>query len=210
MKQLIINADDFGYSQIFNESILNLIEKDLIFSTTVMVNHITKEQEKQVKKLISLKDLHNVSIGLHLEFNNSNFKEKIKIQFVLFKEIFGFNPSHLDIHKPSNSEEEKLAIIDFCNKTNLPCRNLDFNKKIKTTSKVYLNGTDTQINKIKELVESLENNQTYEILFHPGTYDKNCKSSLNKQREEDIEKIKIIHPLLKENQIKLISYNDLN
>ena len=66
MKQLIINADGFGYSYIFNKSILYLIEKDLISSTTVMVNWITKEQDEQVQKLISLKNLHNVSIGLHL------------------------------------------------------------------------------------------------------------------------------------------------
>lgn len=60
------------------------------------------------------------------------------------------------------------------------------------------------------MIESLEDNESYEILFHPGTYDENCKSSLNKKREEDIEKIKIVNSLLKENNIKLISFNDLS
>ncbi len=43
MKKIIINADDFGYSYIFNKSILDLIKKKLISSTTVMVNYITKK-----------------------------------------------------------------------------------------------------------------------------------------------------------------------
>lgn len=102
MKKLIINADDFGYGIIFNKSILDLIEKGLVSSTTVMVNHITDEQKDQVQKLISLSDSHNISVGLHLEFSNSNFIEEIKKQYDLFIEIFNFKPSHIDVHKPKN------------------------------------------------------------------------------------------------------------
>jgi predicted glycoside hydrolase/deacetylase ChbG (UPF0249 family) len=38
MKYLIINGDDFGMSNIFNQSILELLEKGLVSSTTVMVD----------------------------------------------------------------------------------------------------------------------------------------------------------------------------
>ena len=47
MIKLIINADDFGYSKVFNEKILDLLKKGYIKSTTVMVNWITQEQDKQ-------------------------------------------------------------------------------------------------------------------------------------------------------------------
>lgn len=43
MKYLIINSDEFGYSQIFNKFILNLIEKNLLTSTTIMINWIIEE-----------------------------------------------------------------------------------------------------------------------------------------------------------------------
>ena len=51
MIKLIINADDFGYSKVFNEKILDLLEKDFIKSTTVLVNWITDEQKEQIQRL---------------------------------------------------------------------------------------------------------------------------------------------------------------
>ncbi len=210
MKQLIINADDFGYSKIFNKSILDLIKKDLISSTTVMVNYISKEQKEQVQKLIFLKNNHELSIGLHLDFINSNYEEEIKKQFEQFFKIFNFKPSHLDVHKPNNSNEEFLAVLNFCKENKLPCRNLGFNyEDIKTTTQTYINGTDNSFEDLNSIIKNFKNKETYEILFHPGTYDKDCKSSLNKKREEDIEKIKLINPILKEEKIELVSYNNL-
>lgn len=62
---------------------------------------------------------------------------------------------------------------------------------------------------LKEVMRNFKDNESQEILFHPGAYDPDCKSGLNKQREEDFEKIKEINLLLKENNIQLISYIDL-
>ena len=71
-----------------------------------MVNHITSSQNIQVQKLISLKNSHNVSVGLHLEFNNTSFNEEIQKQYDTFKNLFNFNPSHLDIHKPTELKKK--------------------------------------------------------------------------------------------------------
>jgi len=98
-KYLIINADDFGMSQIFNEVILDLIKKDLIYSTTVMIDRVTDNQKKQFDELIALSKNKNLSVGLHLEFRYSDYPSQIKSQYNKFKEVLGFNPSHIDIHK---------------------------------------------------------------------------------------------------------------
>ena len=66
-KYLIINADDLGMSQIFNEVILDLIKKDLIHSTTVMVDWVTDNQKEQFDELIAISKNKNLSVGLHLE-----------------------------------------------------------------------------------------------------------------------------------------------
>lgn len=63
--------------------------------------------------------------------------------------------------------------------------------------------------KLRSFIENLKDGESYEILFHPGMYDPDCKSSLNKERELDVKKIEEINPFLKENNIKLISYVDL-
>lgn len=210
MKYLIINADDFGYSFVFNKSILDLIEKDLISSTTVMVNWIENKQKSQINKLINLKKLHNLSIGLHLELSNLNIKEEINTQYNKFIKIFKFEPSHIDIHKPKNNEIEYIIVQKFCKDKNLPCRNLGFkNELIKMTKNECLNGTDKTIDELKIWLKNLNENESYEILFHPGTYDKMCKSSLNKDREKISKKITIIFNLLSKYNIKLINYFDL-
>ena len=51
MIKLIINADDFGYSKVFNEKILELLEKGYVKSTTVLVDWITPDQKPQVARL---------------------------------------------------------------------------------------------------------------------------------------------------------------
>ena len=210
MKYLIINADDFGYSKIFNDAILALVKNGLISSTTVMVNWITDEQSAQINQLVELTKSHNVSVGLHLEFSDDNFKFEIEKQYGKFFSLFGFKPSHIDIHKSTHLKEAIPIIIDFCKEKNLPCRNhgIGATNDVKTPNKV-LSGTKMSFEELKSFIENLKDGESYEILFHPGTYDPDSKSSLNKERELDVKKIEEINPFLKENDIKLISYIDL-
>jgi len=53
MIKLIINADDFGYSKLFNKMILELIAEKAVTSTSVMIDELDFEQKEQTKKLIS-------------------------------------------------------------------------------------------------------------------------------------------------------------
>ncbi len=208
-KYLIINADDFGYNKTFNEVILDLIRKDYLLSTTVMVNWISKDQDKQINKLIELSRKKNISVGLHLEFLNENYILQINEQYNRFKRIFGFKPSHLDIHK--THQEAYSLVAEFSKKLNLPYRNHgnNFNHKL-TTGEKYFSGTSNDLKKVEEWLKTLKEGNFYEILFHPGKYDPNCASSLNKEREKDAEKIIKLKPLLKKYKIQLASYKDLS
>lgn len=211
MKYLIINADDFGYRKIFNSEILKLLKNNLISSTTVMVNRINDEQDAQIKELIGLNQSHNISVGLHLDFSNTNFLPEIKRQHKKFVSIFGFEPSHIDLHKSTYLNEADEIITEYCKEKHFPRRNHKFgNAKTEiNTSKEAINGTKINFNELKDIIETLKDGKSYEIFFHPGKYDPECKSSLNKQREEDVKKIEEINPFLKENNIKLINFKDL-
>ena len=211
MKYLIINADDFGYSKIFNDAILALVKNGLISSTTVMVNWITDEQTSQINELVELTKSHNVSVGLHLEFSDDDFKFEIEKQYGRFFSLFGFKPSHVDIHKSTHLKEAFPIIIDFCKEKNLPLRNHNIGAVdvVKTQNEV-LSGTKMSFEELKSIVENFKDGESYEILFHPGAYDPDSKSSLNEERKLDVKKIEEINPFLKENNIKLISYVDLS
>ena len=59
-QKLIVNADDYGLSPLFNKGILALIEKGIVTSTTVMI------KRKYVRPALLTK-FEKISIGLHLE-----------------------------------------------------------------------------------------------------------------------------------------------
>lgn len=212
-KYLIINADDFGMSQIFNDVILDLIRKDLIRSTTVMINRVTDNQKEQFGELIALSKNKNLSIGLHLEFKENDYPSQIKSQYQKFKEILGFNPSHIDIHKEHSLMDSFSDVAKFCRKNNLPLRNMRnsgaLHEGIKTTSSEAFFGSIADFAKIEEWIKTFEDEKYYELLFHPGKFDPSCKSSLNKDRERDVEHIKNLNNILEENNIKVVSYLDL-
>ena len=209
-KYLIINADDFGMSQIFNEVILDLIRKDLIHSTTVVIDRDMDNQKEQIAELIAFSKSKNLSVGLHLEFKDSDYPSQIKSQYQKFKDIFGFNPSHIDIHKAHSLMDSFSDVAEFCKKNNLPLRNSGvLFEDIKTTSSEAFFGSIADFEKIAEWIKTFEDEEYYEILFHPGKFDPGCKSNLNKDRERDVEHIKNLNNILEKNNIKAVSYLDL-
>jgi len=209
-KYLIINADDFGMSKIFNDVILDLIKKDLIRSTTVMIDRVMDNQKEQFDELIALSKNKNISIGLHLEFKDSDYPSQIKSQYKKFKEVLGFNPSHIDIHKAHSLIDSFSDVAEFCRKNNLPLRNSGvLYEGIKTTFTEAFFGSIADFEEIKKWVKIFEDGKYYEILFHPGKFDPSCKSSLNKDRERDVEHINSLNKIIEENNIKVVSYLNL-
>jgi predicted glycoside hydrolase/deacetylase ChbG (UPF0249 family) len=182
----------------------------MITSTTVMVNHLDKSQSKQISKLVLLSQSKPISVGLHVEFkDNEDFSLQIEEQHKKFISFFGFEPSHVDIHKFKSVQESAQFISDFCIKNNLPARNHGFTEDI-LTPEVYFNGSLNDLNAIEHFLASMEDGKTYEILFHPGKYDPDSKSSYNKEREQDVEKIMALEPLLKEHGINLVNFKHLS
>lgn len=209
MKFLIINADDFGYSSVFNEKILELIEKDFITSTSVMIDSIDEKQKDQVARLIALSKEHNVSIGLHVEFMNTDFDSEIQRQYDVFVSMFGFIPAHIDLHKSVYLHDGYPYIIKFSEKMQIPCKNLGVEPLTKWMTKTtILHGTRKTFEEIEEWISTLEDGEYYTAIFHPGIYDPDSMSSLNKERETDAENIEKLNSILSKYDVKLISYGD--
>jgi len=209
MIKLIINADDFGLSKIFNEEILKLIEKNKISSTTVMINKIAEDQTIQVDNLIKLAKKHNISIGLHLEFTNNDYQKQIKKQFKKFQTIFKFKPSHIDIHKALDFTDSFQIVIDFCIKNKLPMRYHQKTENLKSPTNGAFFGSVDSFKEIEDWLKTLQDGKFYEILFHPGKYDPDCKSSLNKKREQDVSYVNKLHSLREKHDIKMVNYSQL-
>ncbi len=223
---VIINADDFGYSKVFNTKILDLLERDALKSVTVLVNRLNSEQSGQVSELRELHGKKGIGVGIEIEFNNPEAGSgEIHRQYEKFISIFGFKPSHFNIHTPkalmelpnSSAILQRLAheVLKFAKECDLPMNNdadykiVDFSG-VKTTTQPLLIGTFITFDEIKRYVKSMKDGETYEILFHPGEYDPKCPSSLNAERKNDYEKVlKLKEFIDRQGGIRLISYTDM-
>ncbi len=207
MKKLIINADDFGLSKVFNESILLLLNHWQITSTTVMVNRISDSQSDQVSQLKDLIEKRKVSIGLHTEFTYDQHEKQIKDQFEKFVRIFEIQPDHLDIHKEHLHTGYHHLVADFCKSRGIPFRNHGNGfEGLKTTDKKYFFGSTPDFSAIDQWLKELRDNEVNELVFHPGRYDPDCPSSLNRDREIDIDHIVRINDHLGDYNIDLVSF----
>lgn len=215
MAKLIINADDFGYSEQFNRMILELIEEGHVTSTSAMVDYINEEQTEQVEKLASLSEQNIVSVGLHVVFKNTNFRDETERQFRKFIDIFWFEPSHIDIHKMTCLEDGYPVIQRFCKQMKIPCKNLSafgkgimIDEELITTKESVFDGTEKSFDEIKRWLGSLKDD-FYTISFHPGYYDPKSTSSLNRERETDAKNIRKIISILSSYNIRLVNFHDL-
>jgi predicted glycoside hydrolase/deacetylase ChbG (UPF0249 family) len=189
MKRLIVNADDFGMSAKFNKGILELVEKGIVTSTTVMIK----------RKFAESKDLlrHQfVSIGLHLELSLETPEKEIDGQVKKFKKTFGWLPSHLDGHKyyhllPGNFSK----VLRIAKKYNLPVRSTSSADRLmlkKYGVKTPDNFISWHPNRKEKMFRELGRVKrgTIELLCHPGYFDRKSKSSYNKQREKELRILK--------------------
>lgn len=211
MIKLIINADDFGYSKVFNGKILDLLEKGFIKSTTVMVNRLDKNQETQINELKGLYQANKVSVGLHLELDdNKKVNPQIDEQYRKFSKVFGSGPSHLDIHKEHQKSVE-MEVARFAEQHGLPVRNhgVETGAKQTTYPAFMCPKCIMTLDIVVDFIKKMKEECSYELVSHPGEYDPNCRSSLNKERKKDYDTIIRLQDFLKLHNIKNISYLEL-
>lgn len=226
MIKVIINGDDFGYGKVFNEKMLELLEKGAIKSVTVLVNRISEEQKDQVSRLINLHFRKNVGVGIEFEVNPERSVDKdLREQYQKFLSIFGFPPSHFNEHLPKslmsmpNSSQivKQLSheIFRFAKTQKVPM-NKDVEYGIEdwagvvTTSQPLFVGTKHTFGEIREYFEKMEDGKAYEVLFHPGEYDPSSTSSLNAERDEDYKNILKLQEFLNTRpDIRIMSYLEL-
>lgn len=189
MKRLIINADDYGISKNFNKGILELIEKRIVTSTTVMVK----------RKFIKSKDLlkhKNISIGLHLELSLETPTKEVENQIKIFRKLFGRFPSHLDSHKYFHLLHGNFPkVLKIAKKYKLPVRSASpIDRKMMRQAGIK---TPDQFiswhpNRKEKLFHNLKNakGKIIELLCHPGYFDSKSGSSYNKQRKAELMALK--------------------
>tara|TARA_B100000508_G_scaffold141015_2_gene145081 strand:- start:39 stop:665 length:627 start_codon:yes stop_codon:yes gene_type:complete len=207
MKQLVINADDFFLSSIFNEVILECISKGIVSATSAMVDRYNDTHAEQIK---SLKE-SGAAIGLHIEFaSNEDFDAQILQQYERFKELFEQEPSHIDMHKHEYRDEGYPCIMEFAALRDIPYRHsLENAGPGKTTTRQSFSGISNSSDKIAIWIQDFEDGESGELVMHPGSFDPNCKTSLNYEREVEVTKCRLAARVANELGIEITNLSQL-
>jgi predicted glycoside hydrolase/deacetylase ChbG (UPF0249 family) len=214
MRKLIINADDFGLSKLFNKRILELIEDGAVTSTSVLIDEIDESQKEQVEKLKELSEGKPMSVGLHVYFKNKDFEQETQRQYNKFTKVFGLKPHYLDIHKMDHVHDGGFETIQKkCIEENIPCKNISFLGDVMmdgviTTKHSVLDATKKPFAEIEKWVSSMDEG-IYCINFHPGYHDPESTSSFDEEREVDAENISRLVKTLPKHNTKLVNFNDI-
>lgn len=205
---MIVNADDYGFSPLFNKGILELAEKGIISSSSIMI------KRKYIDTAV-IKKFPKLSWGLHLELKERDTLKKMEEQIKKFVHKFGCLPSHLDGHKHMHVTKNNLPkIIKLAKKYDLPVRSEGpktrkfFRKaKIKTPSN-FIHWHPKRKIAFFQQIRNVRSGVS-ELACHPGYFDTTSSSSYNKRREQELKllKSKKFRHLIK--KFKVISYNEL-
>lgn len=117
MKRVIINGDDYGYTEEKSEGILKAYKEGVLTSTTVMVNMVSKTD---VNKLLKYKK--SLGIGLHLNITRGK-------PISLPKEVSSLINEKGEMFRPQ--EWTRKAWNDFVNLKNIAEIELEFNNQLK-------------------------------------------------------------------------------
>ncbi|NYZ75446.1 ChbG/HpnK family deacetylase [Candidatus Micrarchaeota archaeon] len=211
MKQLIINADDYGRSDFFDRGIIEAMMQGMVTSTSVMVLRCSAEAAQMLNDV-------DISVGLHLELAEGDAAPQIREQDKRFKQLFNCSPTHVDGHKDAHirDDETKQAVADYAKSLSIPVRaHYEFDRKffrgqgLKTADNIQLllrRNAFQIVQSVSELKEGVT-----EWVAHPGYTDPNSDSTLNAEREEEL-KILLSMELkaaLEKNDVYLIDFREL-
>jgi predicted glycoside hydrolase/deacetylase ChbG (UPF0249 family) len=221
-KQVIFNADDFGYGHGINRGIVEAHTRGVVTSTSMMVN--TPATQEAVALARGLPEL---SIGLHVNFTNEaerlvDFYDsrvarvELRRQFDVFVSLMDRLPTHLDSHQHVHRLREcRAAFEELAAEHGLHLRDA---APVTYKGGFYGQWEYGVSDPTKVCVEALErilrqeiSAGIYEMCVHPGYVDATFQSVYHADREQELATLTDprVRAVLAEEGIRLIGYRDL-
>lgn len=208
---LIVDADDFWTSRVFNNEMITLCEQNKLTGVSIMVRRGIESQLSDVLALKNACTNKNISLWLHFILNvDEDYKVSIEEQHSLFISLFGQAPTHFDIHKDLPDEEWKKLIREKADVLWIPLRNRwEAELSHKHTDWIRYIAYQKSQAELEEWLAWLEKGKTYEIVFHPWKYDPDSHSNWNAEREGDVKMIHHLYSVWDNYDIHFISQKDI-
>ena len=214
-KYLIVNADDFGYTERVTQGITEAHKSGIVTSTSLMVDADYAVQAAELAKKYK-----KLGLGLHFVLKDEkNVKNELGEQFKRFCELTGEQPTHIDSHQHTHLDDKNKEIfVEFAKKHKIPLRQ---NSEAIYNGNFYGHSYDENWNhhplhenigldNLKRIIQKLPSGIT-ELCCHPGHFTPELNDPYNKERE--IELAILTDPsimlLIKELNIRLINFAEI-
>lgn len=239
MKQLIVNADDFGYCESVNHGIVRAYKDGIVRSATIMANMPGFEHGIELAKANP-----GLRIGVHLTLScykpilenhktlvgedgyfikeNENFDvEEVYQEFVTQIErviATGIKISHIDSHHHVHTQKNLQPVIErIMKKYKLPFRGgFEYDQAYEPKSSFIgsFYAKRVCVDSLKEILASLQEGHVYDIMCHPAYVEKFLYelSSYHVARIEELDVLcsQEIKDFINANDIELVSYEALS
>ena len=200
-KYIIVNADDFGYTEGVTKGIIEAHKNGIVTSTSLMVDSdYAKEAAELAKKYPKL------GIGLHFTATDcrgkilfdlddvNKVREELNRQYKKFCKIVGKQPTHLDSHHHIHMQDNlKPLFLGFAEEYCFPLRH---SGTINYNGGFYGQWYDEKGNpnpchecisaeNLKKILQNIPEGIS-EICCHPGYVSSNLNDHYNKEREVEL------------------------
>ena len=129
IRRLIINADDFGQSELINRGIIQAHRCGIVTSTSLMVRQNATADAVQLSC-----SCPSLSFGLHLDLGEWRLcngewmpvyevvplhdhrvvRDEVALQLAAFRHMLGRDPTHIDSHQHVHLREPTRSIAEAC------------------------------------------------------------------------------------------------
>lgn len=151
VRELIVNADDFGMSEAVTAGIIRAHDNGIVTSTSLMVRRAAAATAAQYARAN-----RSLSVGLHVDLGEwvcrdgewrpsyivaplddaAAVRAEAAAQLQAFRELVGEDPTHLDSHQHVHREEPVHgALVELASALNVPLRHYD--RRVKYCGRFY-------------------------------------------------------------------------
>jgi predicted glycoside hydrolase/deacetylase ChbG (UPF0249 family) len=221
-RQVIFNADDFGYSHGINRGIIEGHERGVVTSATLVVNGQAAVEAARLARAHPA-----LSVGLHVNFTNEAqrlvdlddldaCRAELRQQYARFCDLLDGKPTHLDSHQHVHRHPTRRRLFEeLADEEALPLRDrppvvfkggfyAQWVYGVSEPEKVGFPALERILR--QEIGEGV-----YEMACHPGYYDPALEAVYHQEREDELRTLTDprLRPLLEELGIALVSYREL-
>ena len=222
MKYLIVNGDDFGASRGINRGIVELYEKGVLTSTSLMI------AMPAAKKAVELaRKAPGLGVGLHVALTDEDCAElvdfsdaarcaaEIESQVERFSSLLGRLPTHLDSHQNVHRDERLLPLfVSIAQRYGLPLRE---HSPVRYFSNFYgqwdgePHPEHIGVESLLRMLDDELSDGVTELSCHPGYSVPDFESPYDAEREIEIRTLSDarVREYLEARDVTLINFSDL-